>query len=139
MEKKKVKLLFNFTFSLLSSHPQDCQIPLLSSSPITSCLIPILLNSSNFLRKKIAGDFWFCFTVMIFYGRSSKTLKTQEIKQMKIIYYRQFTVIFSKKQNMDYNSVIHMSSYSLKLLLPVSIIIITIAPHFGEKLQRFSY
>ena len=40
---------------------------------------------------------------------------------------------------MDYNSVIHMSSYSLKLLLPVSIIIITIAPHFGEKLQRFSY
>lgn len=29
-----------------------------------------------------------------------------------------------------------MSSYSLKLLLPLSIIIITIAPHFGEKLHQ---
>ena len=37
---------------------------------------------------------------------------------------------------MDYDSVIHMSSYSLKLLLPLSIIIITIAPHFGEKLHQ---
>lgn len=37
---------------------------------------------------------------------------------------------------MDSNSVTHMSSYSLKLLLPLSIIIITIAPHFGEKLHQ---